>query len=418
MGRQVRDARLETREARRRLKARADREPYWRLLREGLHLGYRIGARGGVWVARFRDGAGYTKRTLGQADDFEGADGRDTLSYAQAQARAHELAQGGKPPSRATVADATAHYLDWFRANKKSIASTEAAINAHILPAFGAKRVDEITRAQFKSWLQKLARTPARKRAKAGDAQQYRAAPTTDDEIRARRASANRILNVLKAILNHAVEFELVPDGGNWREVKAFKNADMPVVRFLTEAESTRLLNGCTLDLRDLVRAALLTGARYGELVALRVADVNVEAGNVYVAPSKSGKSRHVPLSTAGVEFFAGTTAGRAGPELVFTKANGSAWGKNHHVRMLDEACERARIDPAITFHELRHTYASLLAQAGADLLTISKLLGHADTRITSRHYAHLCDKTLANAVRALLPGFGHGAAAKVRAIR
>lgn len=63
---------------------------------------------------------------------------------------------------------------------------------------------------------------------------------------------------------------------------------------------------------------------------------------------------------------------------------------------------------PAVGFHERRHTYASLLAQAGADLLTISKLLGHADTRVTSQHYAHLCDRTLANAVNALLPSFGH----------
>jgi len=66
-----------------------------------------------------------------------------------------------------------------------------------------------------------------------------------------------------------------------------------------------------------------------------------------------------------------------------------------------------AKIAPAVSFHELRHTYASLLAQAGADLLTISKLLGHADTRITARHYAHLCDKTLANTVDKLLPNFG-----------
>ncbi len=63
---------------------------------------------------------------------------------------------------------------------------------------------------------------------------------------------------------------------------------------------------------------------------------------------------------------------------------------------------------PAVGFHELRHTYASLLAQAGVDLLTISKLLGHADTRVTSRHYAHLCDKTLMKAVVAHLPPFGH----------
>jgi integrase len=69
-------------------------------------------------------------------------------------------------------------------------------------------------------------------------------------------------------------------------------------------------------------------------------------------------------------------------------------------------ACAAAKIEPEVRFHELRHTYASHLAQAGVDLLTISKLLGHADTRITSRHYAHLSDKTFTDAV-AKLPSFG-----------
>jgi integrase len=81
------------------------------------------------------------------------------------------------------------------------------------------------------------------------------------------------------------------------------------------------------------------------------------------------------------------------------------------------EACKMAKIMPGIGFHELRHSYASFLAQRGVDLLTISKLLGHADTRITSRHYAHLCDRTLANAIVAHLPGFGHVANEKVVSI-
>ena len=57
-------------------------------------------------------------------------------------------------------------------------------------------------------------------------------------------------------------------------------------------------------------------------------------------------------------------------------------------------------------------------AKAGTDLLTISKLLGHADTRETSRHYAHLCDRTLANAVNAPLPDFGAIEQSNVTAIR
>jgi len=92
--------------------------------------------------------------------------------------------------------------------------------------------------------------------------------------------------------------------------------------------------------------------------------------------------------------------------------------GKNHQQRPLAEACKRAKIIPSLRFHECRHTYASMLAQAGADLLTISKLLGHADTRITSRHYAHLCDRTLASAVNDLLPDFGSTEVGNVAAIR
>jgi len=76
-----------------------------------------------------------------------------------------------------------------------------------------------------------------------------------------------------------------------------------------------------------------------------------------------------------------------------------------------------ARIRPPVAFHELRHTYASHLAQAGVDLLTISKLLGHADTRVTSKHYAHLADKTLAAAVTKL-PSFGESVSTNVKPIR
>ena len=100
-------------------------------------------------------------------------------------------------------------------------------------------------------------------------------------------------------------------------------------------------------------------------------------------------------------------THGKPATNLVFTKRDGQEWGKSHQIRLLKSACEIAQIIPCISFHELRHTYASLLAQRGADLLSISKLLGHADTRVTSRHYAHLSDKTLANTVNNLLPNFG-----------
>jgi integrase len=201
-------------------------------------------------------------------------------------------------------------------------------------------------------------------------------------------------------------------------KVNPFENADAPILRFLTQAEAIRLLNASPGDLRAFVRGALLTGARREELSKLTVADVNLANRTIFISGSKSGKSRHVPLSDEGVELFRAQTTGKTGDAFVFTKANGERWGKNHEVRPLRMANEVAHIESPVSFHELRHTYASLLAQAGDDLLTIIYLLGHGDTRITARHYAHLSDKTLANAVQSHLPSFGLSDKSNVHGLR
>lgn len=179
-------------------------------------------------------------------------------------------------------------------------------------------------------------------------------------------------------------------------------------IRFLTEPECTLLINAAKPDFHDLLKAALFTGARCGELTKLKVTNVSLVTAAIFIEPSKSDKDRYIPLSSDGLDFFRTIIRGNDGNDFVFHKQDGSHWGENHHARLMKDACSHAKIAPAIGFHELRHTYASLLAQAGTDLLTISKLLGHADTRVTSRHYAHLCDKTLANAVNRFLPSFGH----------
>jgi integrase len=418
MARSLRDSRLETRTARLRLERG---KLYWLQLDDGLSLVYRRNADGaGTWSIRVNDTAigKRSMRAIGKADDFQDADGYGILSFAQAQKRGFEL--HAKPtPSTITVAQAAEKYLEWYRQHRKAYKETLATIEAHILPDLGDKAIVNLSSRDIKEWHTKLATRPARKRTKRGLEQAYKEHPITHDEKRARKSTANRILTVLKAILNKAFEDELVADDTPWRRVKPFNNVDEPVIRFLTEAESTRLINACRPDFRQLVKAALFTGSRYSELARLRVTDINLDTGLVFLsAEAKSGKGRYVPLSEEGLSFFAEVIAGKTGDELAFTKLDGTPWSRSHQLRPMTEACEAARIRPMISFHELRHTYASLLAQAGADLLTISKLLGHADTRITSRHYAHLCDKTLANTVRTLLPSFGHKADKKVKAVR
>lgn len=392
---------------------------------EGLALGYRRPGKGnGTWQARLWTGERYIKHVLGEADDYMDADGSHVTTFFQAQEKARLFAQEARSPTSPTVTrpitvgEAVDHYMHWFRENRKSVNETEACINAHILPQFRDKLVSELRSGEIKAWLHALAAKPARRRSRKGSQPAYRAAPKTEDEKRSRKASANRIFTILKAILNKAFEDGMVSSDTEWRRVKPFEKADEPLTRFLTTAEAERLINAASPSFRLLVKGSLFTGARYGELARLHVEHVNLDTGLVYITPSKSGKGRYVPLSHEGLDFFTTAIAGKLRRDLVFTREDGQGWGKNHHTRHMKAACAAAKIDPAISFHELRHTYASLLAQAGADLLTISRLLGHADTRVTSRHYAHLCDNTLKNAVTTLLPSFGHAPDKTIKAIR
>ena len=71
------------------------------------------------------------------------------------------------------------------------------------------------------------------------------------------------------------------------------------------------------------------------------------------------------------------------------------------------EACARAKIVPPANFHCLRHSYASHVVMAGAPLLVVAKNLGHADARMVERHYGHLSQSYVAEAIRATAPRFG-----------
>ena len=409
MGRQVRDTRLESREARQRLSKR--HRPYWRVLAEGVHLGYRKGERDGVWRVRAYVRGKYQERIIGPADDFQDAENSDAVAFGDAQRRALAIAdewlRGGSTARNPTVAHAAQRYLEWFKDHRKAYRPTELAVNVHILPEFGQRLLRDLTTPEIRAWHHKLAAQPARERTGKGSKQQFRAKAHDNDSKRARKATANRILTTFRAILNKAYQDELISTSDPWKRVKPFENVESPRVRFLQPDEAKRLVNACPPDFRQMVQAALLTGARYSELAGLKVSDVDlVASGMIYIAPSKGGKARHIPLNDEGRALFKAATVGKKRDELVFAREDKEPWGHSHQIRLIGEASSKAKISPAFRFHELRHSYASMLAQRGVDLLTLSKLLGHADTRMTSKHYAHLCDRTLSDAV-AKLPGFG-----------
>jgi integrase len=91
----------------------------------------------------------------------------------------------------------------------------------------------------------------------------------------------------------------------------------------------------------------------------LEVVDFNGDAGTVAIRKSKTGKARHVVLTDEGMTFFRSITAGRAGADLMFHRADGRAWDSSNQGRPMREACARAGIVPSIGFHQLRHTWAA-----------------------------------------------------------
>jgi integrase len=419
VARTVQDARLQTREARSKLPARA--KPHYRTIEEGLHLGYRKprGRRGkpapaGKWLLRsYRGGQNYRVETIGIADDFSDADGVVILDFAQAQNKARVLhvqrahaAAGIAGPL--TVAAALEKHLEHLAGEGKNVTNQRYHTGAFIIPALGDVEVGKLTAKQLRRWHHGLAGVAPRLRTAAGLPQQHQALDVADAEAtRRRRSSANRILTTLKAALNHVWREKLVPSDGEWRRVTAFKSVDSARVRYLTIAEAKRLINACDPEFRLLVTAALQTGARYQELARLKVGDFNPDAGTLAILQSKSGKSRHVVLTDEGQAFFRQLAAGRNSEQLLLCRADGSAWGRSHQQSRMAAACRRAKIEPAVGIHALRHTWASLAVMHGMPLMVVARNLGHADVEMVQKFYGHLSRDFVTDAVREHAPRFG-----------
>lgn len=408
MARSTRDSKLETRTARLKLE---HGKRFTRNIGQHLMLVYRRGPTGGAWSVKLLQADGrYALQSLADADDHQDANGVDVLDYFQAQDKAREVAKAAKENAGIvrkplTVGQVMTAYMEWFALHKKSAKETAYTVERHILPTLAQLDAATLSAEVLQEWLEELVKAPVIKRKK-------RIVVDLKDRnaLRRRQASANRVLTVLKAALNRAVETgKLKGSAEDWKTIKPFRDVDVPKVRYLNTEECTRLLNACDTDFRPLVRGALLTGCRYGELVKMCAADFNRDASAIHVSESKSGKPRYVPLSDEGRQHFEAMTAGKLGTDLIFTRGDGGKWGDSHQSRRMCDACAVAKIVPAISFHDLRNTYGALLAMRRVSMKVIAELLGHADTRITERHYAHLAPSYVADTLRANLPEFGGG---------
>lgn len=216
-------------------------------------------------------------------------------------------------------------------------------------------------------------------------------------------ATVNRYQAALSSVLTWTVRSRIAPRG--WQNpcrVVALRAERNEIVRFLSDTERNSLLAACRASswtmLYPLVLLALTTGARRGELEALAWGDIDLERAEASVRRSKNGDKKILPLVPAVVEALRPHERPRS--ELVFASTRRPDRAFNF-TPAWQAALKEAGVK-AFRFHDLRHSCASYLAQAGAPLLQIAEVLGHRQLSVT-RRYSHLTTQNKAELVHKVL---------------
>lgn len=310
------------------------------------------------------------------------------------------------PDPDLTVAQVIRAYITWFRGHRITYKNTSYYARAYLIPEFGHLKVSELKAEHLRAWLTRFTETPRRFRGSRANPIVYSTAPFDDEARRRRRNTANRLLGDLKAALNYAYREGWVPDDTEWRRVRPYPRAVVGPGTYLTVEQCRLLVAHCPPDFKRLVKGALYTGARLSELRRIKREDVDVATGCVAIYDGKQRSFRTLTLTDEATWFFDEAIAQCAPDSHVFVRADGNVWNETDPYPRLAFACQNAGI-PRVTFHQLRHTFASLLAMEGTPMAVIARCLGHTTTRVCERTYAHLAPNYVSDTLRQKMPELG-----------
>ena len=287
------------------------------------------------------------------------------------------------PPEERTII--FKHFArDWFETyvknnNKHSeIAGKEMILRVHLVPYFGRRKLNEI---------------------KNLDVEKYKA-KKIDQELAPK--TINNQLAVLKKAFQCAVEWGEIEK----RPILKYLKVPPQKYDFLTPEECRQLLGAASGDYRSMIAVALGTGLRFGELIALTWEDVDFKIGELTIrqayargvlGSTKSNRIRLIPMSAS---VRAALYPMKKNDGLVFPDLHGDPLKQYVCIKKLHSICKKTGLR-RIGWHTLRHTFASHLAQKGANLSAVQGLLGHSDIRTTMR-YAHINRAVLREAIAIL----------------
>jgi integrase len=380
MPRRIRSHSLETRSQRHKLPV--SKKPLFVRIAPGISLGYRKNQVVGKWVVRVANGLGGSWMTsIGIADDHDNADGKTIFDFWQAQEAAKEKAnkdsnQTSNTPI--TVREAVENYLIVQKGeNPRTAADTKGRLEKHFLPQFGSQPVSAITKSALEQWLASLIRQ------------------SEDPEVvRRSKDTANRVLTMVKAALNHALRDDNneIKNDTAWRLVKPYKDAGKPRPTRYTPEEVRKLINNApNIATANLITAAYLTGARYGELTECRIGDLDLSAGTLQIRVGKTGP-RNIILQTDAVRYLSTLITGRDPNDYLLVKSDGSRWKRSEQTRPFAETLQRSGLPSNGTLYGLRHSHISVSIEGGVPLNLIGENCG-TSVRMIEKTYAKILDE-------------------------
>jgi len=217
------------------------------------------------------------------------------------------------------------------------------------------------------------------------------------------------LFSTIRRIWNDARLKGIVSEDSPTKKIKIILT-DNKRARYFTHNEADQYLNELKNKDESLWKIALISlhcGLRFGEIAGLRIGDIDTQRGIIGIRDSKGGFARYGRMTGEVKEVFSGIEGNRE--ELIFKDANGNRMARPSKV-FTDAICKLNFNDGVIdrrqklTFHSLRHTYASWLVDRGVGLYDVQRLLGHKSIELTQR-YSHLSDDRLANDVKELEKG-------------
>lgn len=185
-------------------------------------------------------------------------------------------------------------------------------------------------------------------------------------------------------MFNLAISWDLFSDLNPFRKVKFFREVNLGL-RVVSPEEEETLLRNASPYVQDLIRFGLNTGLRIGEIFGLQWANVDLEKSILNVFAPKTQKSRAVPINSDARKVLKYWALGRRNEFVFYNPETGTPFVDLKGGFGL--ACRKAGIE-GVTWHTLRHTFASRLVDRGVDIVTVQQLLGHSTVTVTMR-YTH-----------------------------